>query len=309
MPSITLWSKTNYATEQWTHNNSTPPNQLATMDYKLTIKGRQHVISRPEVMGILNCTPDSFYAGSRKQTEEEIALRANEIIAQGATMIDVGGMSTRPGSGNVTPEEEMRRLRLALPIVKREQPDAIISVDTFRPEVAKMAVEEFGVDIINDVGEAEEFLKADLGWMKDIPYILMSVQPTLEKTLSAFRNKTALLQEKGVGDIILDPGYGFGKDVQDNYRLLARQNELLDLGMPLLVGISRKRMIWQLLGTSPQEALNGTSVVNTLALERGAAILRVHDVREAVECVKIYEAMTIEEHAKQLNCIKKHIKK
>jgi dihydropteroate synthase len=290
--SITLWSKTNYATEQWTQNNLTPPNRLAAMDYKLTIRGQQHVISRPEVMGILNCTPDSFYAGSRKQTEEEIALRANEIIAQGATMIDVGGMSTRPGSGNVTPEEEMRRLRLALPIVKREQPDAIISVDTFRPEVARMAVEEFGVDIINDVGEAEEFLTADLGWMKDIPYILMSVQPTLESTLSAFRSKTALLQEKGIGDIILDPGYGFGKDVQDNYRLLARQNELLDLGMPLLVGVSRKRMIWQLLGTSPQEALNGTSVVNTLALERGAAILRVHDVREAVECVKIYEAMT-----------------
>lgn len=209
--SITLWSKTNYATEQWTQNNLTPPNRLAAMDYKLTIRGQQHVISRPEVMGILNCTPDSFYAGSRKQTEEEIALRANEIIAQGATMIDVGGMSTRPGSGNVTPEEEMRRLRLALPIVKREQPDAIISVDTFRPEVARMAVEEFGVDIINDVGEAEEFLTADLGWMKDIPYILMSVQPTLESTLSAFRSKTALLQEKGIGDIILDPGYGFAR--------------------------------------------------------------------------------------------------
>lgn len=263
------------------------------MEYKLTIRGRQHVISRPEVMGILNCTPDSFYAGSRKQTEEEIALRANEIVAQGGTMIDVGGMSTRPGGTDVTEEEEMRRLRLALPIVRREQPDTILSIDTFRPDVARMAVEEYGVDIVNDVSEGEMFLTSDLGWMKGIPYILMSVQPTLEKTMEAFVRKSEALQEKGVKDIILDPGYGFGKDIGDNYRLLAGQEELLDLGMPLLVGVSRKRMIWQLLGTSPMEALNGTSVVNTLALERGAAILRVHDVREAVECVRIHEAMTM----------------
>lgn len=263
------------------------------MDYKLTIRGHEHVISCPEVMGILNCTPDSFYAGSRKQTEAEIASRANEIIAQGGTMIDVGGMSTRPGGTDVSEEEEMQRLRLALPIVKREQPDAIISVDTFRPAVARMAVEEYGVDIVNDVREAEEFLASDLSWMKGIPYILMSVQKTLEETLETFRRKAAALHEKGVGDIILDPGYGFGKDIHDNYGILGRQAELLDLGMPILAGMSRKRMIWQLLGTSPQEALNGTSIVNILALERGAAILRVHDVREAVECVKIFGCLPI----------------
>ncbi|MCM1079923.1 MAG: dihydropteroate synthase [Bacteroidales bacterium] len=262
------------------------------MEYKLTIRGQQHVISRPEVMGILNCTPDSFYSGSRKQTEKEIASRADEIVSQGAAMIDIGGMSTRPGGTDVTEEEEMRRLRFALSIVRREQPDAIVSVDTFRPDVAKMAVEEFGADIINDVGEAEEFLQADLGWMRGIPYVLMSVQPTLEKTLDVFRKKTAAMQEKGIGDIILDPGYGFGKDIADNYRILSGQEKILEFGKPVLVGVSRKRMIWQLLGTSPREALNGTSVVNTLAVERGAAILRVHDVREAVECIRICREMT-----------------
>ena len=265
-------------------------------------------MKQAEIMGILNITPDSFFADSRKQTEREIAERTNQIILEGGTMIDVGAFSTRPGAAQVSEAEEMRRMRYGLEIVRREQPDAILSIDTFRPSVARMAVEEYGATIINDVSEGgvtgvvDTPLESDGG---DIPeifrevahlgvrYVLMSVQPTFELTVSHFLHKIKMLHSLGHHDIILDPGYGFGKDViAGNYSLLSRQQELKDIfRLPLLVGVSRKRMIRQLIGGSPADALNGTTAVHVLALERGADILRVHDVRAAVEAVKIVGEM------------------
>lgn len=261
----------------------------------------------PQVMGILNITPDSFYSGSRKQTEEEIGERVRQIIAEGGSMIDVGAFSTRPGAPEVSEQEELRRMRKGLEIVRREMDsmggeasDVMVSIDTFRPSVARMAVEEFGADIINDVSEGGitgvvDTPLGDLGLFKEVarlrvPYILMSVQPTMEVMKEHFRKEIAQLRDLGVEDIILDPGYGFGKEIiKGNYNVLARQQELKDeFGLPLLVGVSRKRMIWQLSGTSADEALNGTTAINMLALERGADILRVHDVKEAVETVKIF---------------------
>lgn len=267
-------------------------------------------LAEPQVMGILNCTPDSFFAGSRKQTEKEIADRANQIVNEGGTIIDVGAFSTRPGAKEVSEEEEMRRLRYALPVVKREQPDVPISIDTYRPEVARMAVEEYGADIINDVSEGgitgivdkplEEHYKVEsdekfkdypaifkmMGHLK-VPYILMSVQGNIHDMLMNFSKEVQQLRDLHVHNIILDPGYGFGKTIEENYQILKDQRKLEVMGLPILAGLSRKRLIWQLLGTSADEALNGTTVVDTIALLNGASILRVHDVREAVEAVKI----------------------
>lgn len=264
--------------------------------FYLTIYGQRQQFDEPVVMGILNATPDSFFAGSRKQTEAEIADRANAIISEGGVMIDVGACSTRPGGIVVDEAEELARMRHALEIVRREQPDAILSIDTFRPSVALMAIEEFGADIINDISEGEVFVPGDdtlLDTMRSAHtgYILMSQQPTMETTTELFREKVAFLTSKGIQDIILDPGYGFGKDIAQNYAMLKEQSQLKTFGLPVLAGVSRKRMIWQLLGTSPAEALNGTTVVNTIALMEGADILRVHDVREAVEAVKIHSSL------------------
>ncbi len=252
----------------------------------ITLHGEKYCFPEPQVMGILNVTPDSFFAGSRKQTEKDIAQRTNEIISQGATMIDIGACSTRPGSQPVSEDEEMERLRKALVIVRHEQPDAILSVDTFRPNVAKMGVEEFDVDIINDVSEGcEEMFR--LTTNLQVPYILMSTGATTEDVKTLFVDKTKELNDLGCDNIILDPGYGFGKDIDQNFSIMKRQQELRISHYPMLVGISRKRMIWQLLGTTPDEALNGTSVVNTYALLQGADILRVHDVKQAMETIKI----------------------
>lgn len=292
--------------------------KIGSMEYSINVKGRLFSLAQPQVMGILNCTPDSFYAGSRKQTDKEIADRANQIVAEGGTMIDVGAFSTRPGAQEVSEEEEMRRLRHALPIVTREQPDVPLSVDTYRPEVARMAVEEYGADIINDVSEggitgivdkpldekydvaAEEARFADypaifkmMGHLK-VPYILMSVQGNIHDMLLNFSREVQQLRDLYVKDIILDPGYGFGKSIEDNYRVLHDQAKLAVMGLPVLAGLSRKRLIWQLLGTSADEALNGTTVVNTIALLHGASILRVHDVRAASEAVKIVGALPSE---------------
>jgi len=276
------------------------------IDYTLNIKGRLLSLSSPKVMGILNCTPDSFFAGSRKQTEQEIADRANQIVAEGGAIIDVGAFSTRPGANEVSEEEEMARLRFALPIVRREQPDVPLSVDTFRPDVARMVVEEFGADIINDVSEGgitgivdkplEEQYTVDgddrfasyplifrmMGKLK-VPYILMSVQSNIHDMLINFSREVQQLRDLGVKDIILDPGYGFGKSVSENYAVLRHQRELEVLQLPILAGLSRKRLIRLPLGITIDEALNGTTVVNTLALIGGASILRVHDVKEAYQ--------------------------
>lgn len=275
------------------------------MEYTIQVKGRLVSLREPQVMGILNCTPDSFFAGSRVQTEESIARRANQIIEEGGTMIDVGGFPTRPGGVEVPEEEEMRRLRFALPIVRREQPEAILSVDTYRPNVARMVVEEMGADIINDVSEGgitgvvdtpleqttDEYpaifrTVAALG----VPYILMSVKPTIHDMLLAMAREVQQLRDLGQKDIILDPGFGFGfgKTQEQNYDVLREMNRLSTLGLPILAGMSRKRMIAQPLGTNPDGSLNGTTVVNTLALMNGASILRVHDVKAAAEAVRLF---------------------
>ena len=260
------------------------------MDYTINVHGQLMSLSQPQVMGILNVTPDSFFAGSRMQTEQAIAGRANQIVAEGAAMIDVGGCSTRPGSEPVSEAEEMLRLRLALGVVRREQPHAVVSVDTFRPDVARMAVEEFGADIINDVSEGSVEMYRMIARLR-VPYILMSVQPTLHDMLLAFAREVQQLRDFGVKDIILDPGFGFGKTVAQNYEVMNQLERLLVMDLPLLVGISRKSMIFKLLGLTPDESLNGTSVLNTIALMKGASILRVHDVKEAVECVRIVESL------------------
>ncbi|MBQ9236750.1 MAG: dihydropteroate synthase [Prevotella sp.] len=246
------------------------------------------------VMGILNCTPDSFYEGSRKQTDDEIAARADEIVGEGGTIIDVGAYSTRPGASAVSEEEEMRRLRAALTVIRRGHEDVTLSVDTFRPTVARMAAEEYGVRIINDVTEGcPEMFKevARLG----VGYVLMSVQPTVESMIANFRIEVATLKSLGVKEIMLDPGFGFGKDVIDgNYAVLRDMGKVRDEfpELPLLVGVSRKRMIWKLLGCTPQdaEALQGTMLVNLIALQHGATVLRVHDVKAAADTIKIFKS-------------------
>ena len=256
------------------------------MDYMLNVHGLLMDLNEPQVMGILNVTPDSFYACSRKQTEAEIVERCHKIVNEGGTIIDVGAYSTRPGGSEVLESEEMERLRFGLTIVRREFPQIALSVDTFRPDVARMTVEEFGADIINDVSEGgQEMFRmvARLGK----PYILMSVQPTMRDTLLAFAQKVQQLRDFGAKDIILDPGFGFGKTLEQNFQIMNELEQLQVMELPLLVGISRKSMIYKLFGCTPQEALNGTTVLNTIALMKGADILRVHDVREAVECCKI----------------------
>ena len=271
--------------------------------YMINVCGRLISFEKPLVMGILNVTPDSFYAGSRKQTEREIADRVNQIIADGGAMIDVGAFSTRPGAVEVSETEESERLREALRIVRREQPDAVISVDTYRPCVARRCVEEWGADIINDVSEGgltgivntpihEDGNMFETVARLQVPYILMSVKPTLETMMISFADEVQRLRDLGVKDIILDPGFGFGKTLEQNYRLLRQIDRLQIFGLPVLVGISRKSMIYRLLGGDPATSLNGTSVLNAISLMKGAGILRVHDVKEAVESVNLYYKMS-----------------
>ena len=275
---------------------------MKPISYTLNIRGKLIDLATPKVMGILNCTPDSFYVGSRKQTEHDIAERANQIIQEGGTMIDVGAFSTRPGAKEVSEEEEMARLKAALQVVRREQPDAIVSVDTYRPNVARHCIEDWGADIINDVSEGGltgivntpihevENMFDIIGQLK-VPYILMSVKSNLHDMMISFADKVQQLRNRGVKDIILDPGFGFGKTLQQNYEIYNDMERLGTLQLPLLVGISRKTMIYKLVGGDPTTALNGTTVLNTAALLKGAGILRVHDVQEAVESVKIVSAI------------------
>ena len=264
----------------------------------INVRGRLIDLSTPKVMGILNATPDSFYSGSRKQTEREIADRANQIMDEGGTFIDVGAFSTRPGAVEVSEEEETARLKRAIAIVRREQPDAPISVDTYRPLVARRCIEEFGADIINDVSEGgitgivdtpiheQGNMFKTVGELK-VPYILMSVKSNMHDMLKAFAEEVQTLRDYGAKDIILDPGYCFGKTLDENYAILSEAERLLTLELPVLVGVSRKSMIFKLIGGDPTTSLNGTTVLNTILLMKGAAILRVHDVREAWECVKM----------------------
>lgn len=269
----------------------------------INVKGQLLDLATPQVMGILNVTPDSFYSGSRMQTEDEIAARARQIIDEGASIIDIGAYSSRPNAEHISADEEMRRLRTGLEILNRNHPDAIISVDTFRADVAAQCVKDYGVAIINDIaaGEMDDRMfqtVAELG----VPYIMMHMQGTpqsmqkeprydnlIREVFLYFARKVQQLRDLGVKDIILDPGFGFGKTLEHNYELMAHFEEFQIFGLPLLVGVSRKSMIYKLLGGTPQESLNGTTILNTVALMKAAHILRVHDVREAVEVVRIVE--------------------
>lgn len=271
----------------------------------LNVNGRLLELSTPQIMGILNVTPDSFYAGSRMQTEADIATRARQILDEGATIIDIGAYSSRPNAEHISSEEEMKRLRTALEILNRNHPEAIISVDTFRADIAERCVNDYGVAIINDIaaGEMDDRMFKTVARL-GVPYIMMHMQGTpqnmqkephydnlLKEVFMYFAKKVQQLRDLGAKDIILDPGFGFGKTLDDNYKLMAHLEEFSIFELPLLVGVSRKSMIYRLFDTSPQEALNGTTILNTVALMKGADILRVHDVREAVEAVKIVQKL------------------
>ena len=255
------------------------------MDYTLNCNGKLLDLSEPQVMGIVNLTPDSFFAASRKQGDEEIVARCHQILLEGGTIIDAGACSTRPGGELVSEEEEMRRLRNGLALIRKELPDAILSIDTFRPNVARMCIEEFGADIINDVEGSEEMFQ--MVARLRTPYIYMTRKATVHDVLIDFAQTVQRLRDLGQKDIILDPGFGFGKTLEQNFELLNELEKLLVMELPLLVGMSRKRMVWQTLAITPDESLNGTTVLNTVALQKGASILRVHDVKEAVEAVKL----------------------
>lgn len=269
--------------------------------YSLNVRGRLFDLSEPQVMGILNVTPDSFYAESRMKTEEAVRKRVRQIVDEGGSMIDVGAYSSRPGAEDVSAEEEMARLKRGMKIVREVAPEIPVSVDTFRADVAKMAVEELGVDIVNDIsgGELDKAMFATVAKM-GVPYILMHMKGTpqtmqeaphyddlMKEVMLYFAERIQRLRDLGQKDIVLDPGYGFAKTIDHNYELLRHQDMLQVFELPLLVGVSRKSMIYRLLGSSPEEALNGTTVLNTIALQKGARILRVHDVREAVETVRL----------------------
>lgn len=269
----------------------------------INIKGELFSLDRPVVMGILNVTPDSFFAGSRKRTEAEIAARIEEILAQGGDWIDIGGYSSRPDATPVTADEEMRRLELGLEILSRDYPSVPVSVDTFRAGVARCCVEKYGVAMINDIsaGELDPEMFRTVADLK-VPYIMMHMRGT-PQTMASLTDYTNLMDEimlyfaekvrqlclMGVSDLILDPGFGFSKTLEQNYELMAHLREFGIFDLPILVGISRKRMIYQLLGSTPEESLNGTTALHTYALLNGADILRVHDVKEAVEAVRIVQ--------------------
>ncbi|CAH2755443.1 Dihydropteroate synthase [Bacteroides uniformis] len=278
--------------------------EITTARY-INVNGSLLDLSQPRVMGILNVTPDSFYAGSRTQTEAEIVRRVRQIVSEGAAIIDIGAYSSRPNADNVSSREEMERLRMGLKILFEIQPDAVVSVDTFRADVARMCVEEYGVAIINDIaaGEMDANMFHTVAAL-NVPYIMMHMQGTpqsmqqhphydnlLKEVFLYFARKVQQLRDLGVKDIILDPGFGFGKTMEHNYELLSHLEEFRIFELPLLVGVSRKSMIYRLLDITPQEALNGTTVLDTICLLKGADILRVHDVKEAVETVRIVQAM------------------
>lgn len=276
------------------------------MSLSLNIKGNLTTFENPAVMGILNVTPDSFYAASRKNSETEIIERAKQIVGEGGQMIDIGAYSSRPGADDVPQEEEMKRLSFALNCLNREFGDNLIySIDTFRADVARMCVEEYGAAMINDISGGEmDHGMFDMIARLNVPYILMHMKGTpadmqtnpvysdlFGEVFKYLSEKIEILKLKGVNDIIIDPGFGLGKTLDDNYRLLSNLEEFSIFELPLLVGISRKSMIYRLLGTTAEASLNGTSVLNTISLMKGADILRVHDVCQAVEAVKIVEKL------------------
>ena len=274
-----------------------------TITNTINIRGRLVSLDTPLVMGILNITPDSFYESSRCIDTQKALQRAQQIIEEGGDIIDVGAYSSRPGADDVSEEEEIARLRSVLPAIRERYPDAIISVDTFRSKVARYVVEECGVDMINDImgGEGDEDMFETIAQLK-VPYILMHMRGTpqtmQEKTeynniivemIEYFSEKIERLRLLGVCDVILDPGFGFAKSLEQNYNIVKNLSDIAQIKLPLLVGVSRKSMIYRPLNVSPSESLIGTVALNTLALAKGADILRVHDVKECVETIKIFE--------------------
>lgn len=275
------------------------------MTHTLNLRGRLLELREPQIMGILNVTPDSFYSDSRTPDEAHITDRVRQMMDEGADMIDVGGYSSRPGADDVTPEEEIDRLRRGLRIVRKLYPEVPVSVDTFRADVARMCIEEEGADIINDISggmmDRQMFRTvARLG----VPYILMHMQGTPDtmqvaphydnlrrEVMLYFAERIDRLCQMGAKDIIVDPGFGFGKTLEHNYELMNHLEDFAVFNLPLLVGISRKSMIYKLTGGTPQTSLNGTTVLNTISLVKGAHILRVHDVKAAAEAKQIYMAM------------------
>jgi dihydropteroate synthase len=257
----------------------------------------------PKVMGILNITPDSFYKGSRYNSDIEILSAAVKMKEDGADMIDVGGYSSRPGAANISSEEESNRVLKAIKMISRELPDVIISIDTFRADVAREAITGCGAHIINDIsgGEGDGEMFSVVGKL-NVPYIMMHMKgdprsmqdnpvydDIVADILKWFGERIFILKSLGVKDIIIDPGFGFGKTIDHNFEMLRRLGDFSIAGLPLLIGVSRKSMIWKTLGITADEALNGTTVLNTVALYNGADILRVHDVREAVQTVRLFE--------------------
>lgn len=273
--------------------------------YDINIHGQLMSLERPRIMGILNLTPDSFFAESRAQSEREIATRTMQIMAEGGDIIDVGGCSTRPGAPSITSQEEMARLRHGLEIIRRIVPEAILSVDTYRADVATMCVEEYGVAIINDIsaGLLDKRMFDTIARL-NVPYVLTHMQGTpenmqqaphyenlIQELLVFLAGKVNHLHQLGVKDVIIDPGFGFGKSIDHNYQLMAHLDQLHLLEHPLLVGVSRKSMVYHLIGAPPEEALNGTTALHMAALMQGAHILRVHDVRACHECIQIWEKL------------------
>lgn len=275
------------------------------LDKSLNCKGKLISLDTPLVMGILNVTPDSFYADSRKQTAEAIEDRINTILSEGGTIVDLGGYSSRPDAAEVSEKEEMERLAFALSVINKHYPDLIVSVDTFRAGIARRCVEDFGVAMINDIsgGELDSAMFDTIARLQ-VPYILMHMRGTpqtmrhqtnyqdlMDEIMLYFSRKVRQLGLLGVNDIILDPGFGFSKNLDQNYELMSHLREFQLFDLPLLVGVSRKRMIYQLLGTTAEESLNGTTVLHTYSLLNGAQILRVHDVRAAMDAVKIVQKL------------------
>lgn len=272
-----------------------------TIKPTLNLNGRIMDLSTPRILGILNVTPDSFYASSRKQSDREITDRIEEIVREGGDLIDIGAYSSRPDATHISAEEELTRLRHGLELIRQVAPQMPVSVDTFRADVARACVEEYGAAVINDIsaGEMDPEMFDTVARLK-VPYIMMHMQGTpqtmqqaphyehiVQEELEYFSKKKACLEAVGVKDIIIDPGFGFGKTVAHNYELLHHLKDLHLLGSPILVGVSRKSMIYKVLGTDPQQALNGTTVLHTIALLQGAQLLRVHDVKACAEVIKL----------------------
>lgn len=275
--------------------------------FSLNIRGRLVELRRPTVMGIVNITPDSFYSGSRTEQADEIARRVDSLLDNGADWIDVGGYSSRPGGADISADKEYSRLERALEVIRRDHPDTIISVDTFRADVARKCVENWGVEIINDIsgGKLDTEMWDTVADLRCV-YVLMHMRgtPSTMQELTDYKDVTAdviselafsldELRQKGVADVIIDPGFGFAKNTEQNFRILRDLDEFRVLGCPILAGISRKSMIWRTLDSTPEESLNGTTALNMACLMKGASILRVHDAKEASECVRLFEAITL----------------